>query len=314
VSVNTEAQVTDLTVNDHACLTFGEPQELADLTAAFVRDGLSGGLRVVWLSDAPREAAAELDRRGIVPGAGPAGHVAPEAFGGPENDRGPITVMPSDGSLLSGQVFVLERAVGWLRAEVAASRRAGYRGLRVALDMGWALRPVTGIEQLPAFEEQIAAMVGELLTQRPDAGKGAPGGALSVLCQYDRDRFDAVTLASVTPFHTHTVTAATYHDDELLRICRQYAPPGIRIAGQLDVQAQDALSLALSEAIRMDGDITVNMRELAFVDVSSTRMILETARGLDRSRLMVLETPSAIESRFVLLGAADLPNVRVVRR
>lgn len=65
-----------------------------------------------------------------------------------------------------------------------------------------------------------------------------------MLCQYDRERFDPVTLASVTPFHTHTVAAATYHDDELLRICRQYAPPGIRLAGQLDVEAQEALSLA----------------------------------------------------------------------
>ena len=45
------AQITDLTVNDHACLTFGEPEELLDLTAAFVRDGLSGGLKVIWLGD-----------------------------------------------------------------------------------------------------------------------------------------------------------------------------------------------------------------------------------------------------------------------
>ena len=34
-------QITDLTVNDHACLTYGEPEELFDLTAAFIRDGLA---------------------------------------------------------------------------------------------------------------------------------------------------------------------------------------------------------------------------------------------------------------------------------
>ena len=32
------AQITELAVNDHACLTFGEPEDLLDLTAAFVRD------------------------------------------------------------------------------------------------------------------------------------------------------------------------------------------------------------------------------------------------------------------------------------
>jgi hypothetical protein len=53
----------------------------------------------------------------------------------------------------------------------------------VALDMSWALRPISGIEQLPEFEEAIAAALA--------------GTTVSVLCQYDRERFDPVTLASV---------------------------------------------------------------------------------------------------------------------
>jgi hypothetical protein len=62
-TVGADSQITDLTVNDHACLTFGEPEELLDLTAAFVRDGLSGGLKVVWLSDvAAARAVPELAR------------------------------------------------------------------------------------------------------------------------------------------------------------------------------------------------------------------------------------------------------------
>ena len=48
------AQVTELGAEDHACLTFGESEELFDLTAAFVRDGLAAGLKVVWVSDAGR--------------------------------------------------------------------------------------------------------------------------------------------------------------------------------------------------------------------------------------------------------------------
>lgn len=306
-----DAQVTDLTVNDHACLTFGEAEELADLTAAFVRDGLAAGLRVVWLSDSPQEAAAELERRGITPPADPARDPAGDA-----EEKKPITVAGFHPGVLAGQAFVVERALGWLREQLAMSRRNGYRGLRVALDMGWALRPVTGVERLPAFEREIAAMVGELVRRTADGTPRAaePGAALSVLCQYDRDRFDAVTLASVTPFHTHSVAAATYHDDELLRICRQYVPPGIRIAGQIDVQAHDALALALTEAIRIDGDVTVNMAELTFIDVSTVRMILEAARSLAPARRMVLQCHATIESRFLILGAADLPNVRVIGR
>jgi hypothetical protein len=40
VAAGADAQITELAVDDHACLTFGEEEELLDLTAAFVRDGL----------------------------------------------------------------------------------------------------------------------------------------------------------------------------------------------------------------------------------------------------------------------------------
>jgi len=76
------------------------------------------------------------------------------------------------------------------------------------------------------------------------------GTTASVLCQYDRERFDPVTLATVAPFHTRSVAAATYYADALLRICRQYAPPGIRVAGEIDYRREEPLALALAEAIR----------------------------------------------------------------
>ena len=171
-------------------------------------------------------------------------------------------------------------------------------GLRLAVDMSWALQPVTGVEQLPEFEEKVAAAVA--------------GTAASVLCQYDRERFDPVTLASVAAFHTRSVAAATYHADVMLRICRQYAPPGIRLAGELDYQASDSLALALTEAIRLDGDVTVNMAPLAFIDVTCARMILDAARGLTLPRRVILRCRPGLAARFVLLGAADIPGVSLV--
>jgi MEDS: MEthanogen/methylotroph, DcmR Sensory domain len=176
-----------------------------------VRDGLSGGLKVVWLSDAGRDrAAAELARRGIAVDSVVA--------------AGQMTAADCAGCLLSGQAFDAGHAVAWLSHQLAACRDGGYPGLRLALDMSWALRPVNGVEQLPDFEEKVAAVLA--------------GTTASVLCQYDRERFDPVTLATVAPFHTHSVAAATYHADAMLRICRQYAPPGIRLAGELDCRAE----------------------------------------------------------------------------
>jgi anti-anti-sigma regulatory factor len=281
VTLSADTQITDLTVNDHACLTFGEPEELFDLTAAFVRDGLAGGLKVVWLSEAtPDRATAELARRGIA---------VDQALA-----SGQLAAAGYEGRLLAGRTFSADQALTWLAREMEAAQK----GLRLAVDMSWALRPVTGVEQLPEFEEKVAAAVA--------------GTTTSVLCQYDRDRFDPVTLASVAGFHTRSVAAATYHADVMLRICRQYAPPGIRLAGELDYQACESLALALTEAMRLDGDVTVNMVPLAFIDATCARMILDAARGLTAPRRMILRSRPSLAARFVLLGAADIAGVSLV--
>jgi anti-anti-sigma regulatory factor len=285
VAADASAEITELTVDDHACLTFGETEELFDLTAAFVRDGLDAGLKVMWLSDAgPGPAVSELSRRGI--------KVEPAM------DAGQMTAAGCEGRLLSGQVFSADAAVGWLTRQLASSRELGFPGLRIAVDMSWALRPVTGIEQLPQFEEGIAAALA--------------GTTASVLCQYDRDRFDPVTLASVAAFHTRSVATATYYADAVLRICRQYAPPGIRIAGEIDYLAEEPLALALSEAVRLDGDVTVNMAHLAFIDGFCARMIADTARMLAESRTVVLQCLPEVTAGFARLGLDGLPGVRLV--
>jgi len=154
------------------------------------------------------------------------------------------------------------------------------------------------VEQLPDFEEGIAAVLA--------------GTTVSVLCQYDRERFDPVTLASVAAFHTRSVAAATYYADAMLRICRQYAPPGIRLAGEIDYNHEEPLALALAEAIRLEGDVTVNMTGLTFIDGSCGRMIVDAARGLAVSRTVVLQCRPEIAATFVLLGAGDMDGVSLV--
>jgi anti-anti-sigma regulatory factor len=285
VAVGADAQITDLTTDDHACLTFGEPEELSDLTAAFVRDGLACGLKVVWVSDsAPRRATSELARRGVAVESALA--------------AGQLTATQCEGRLLYGQEFDAGRAMNWLTSQMAACRREGFPGLRVAVDMSWALRPVTGVEQLPDFEQGVAAALA--------------GTTASVLCQYDREGFDPVTLATVSASHTRSVAAATYYADAMLRICRQYAPPGIRLAGEIDYQHAEQLALALTEAIRLEGDITVNMTALAFIDGSCARMIVDAARGLAPSRTVALRCHPGIAATFELLGTDDMTGVSLV--
>ena len=285
MAVGADAQIADLRADGHACLTFGEPEELSDLTAAFVRDGLACGLKVVWISDsATQRATSELARRGIAVESALA--------------TGQLTTAEGEGRLLSGQEFDAGRAMDWLVSQMAAARREGFPGLRVAVDMSWALRPVTGVEQLPDFEEGVAAALA--------------GTTVSVLCQYDREGFDPVTLATVSAFHTRSVAAATYYADAKLRICRQYAPPGIRLAGEIDYQHTEHLALALTEAIRFEGDITLNMTALRFIDGTCARMIMDAARGLGADRAVALHCYPGIAATFELLGAGGMADVSLV--
>lgn len=283
--VSADTQITDLAVNDHACLTFGESEELLDLTAAFVRDGLSGGLKVVWLSDsAPEQSVSALTRRGVAVESALA--------------SGQFAALACESCLLSGHAFTAGHAMNWLSGQAAAYPDEGFGGLRLAVDMSWALRPISGVEQLTDFEEGVAGVLA--------------GTAVSVMCQYDRERFDPVTLASVAPLHTQSVAAATYYQDAMLRICRQYAPPGIRLAGELDYHAEEPLALALAEALRLDGEITINMAGLTFIDVFCLRMIVNAARSLAMPRTIVLQCPAGIASRLALFGTADIQGVSLV--
>ncbi len=284
-TVGADSEITDLAVDDHACLTFGESEDLFDLTAAFVRDGLSGGLKVVWVSDAgPERVVSELARRGVAVESALA--------------AGQLAAAECEGQLLSGQAFSAGHAMGWLTGQMAACQQEGFPGLRVAVDMSWAFRPVTGVEQLPDFEEGVAAALA--------------GTTVAVLCQYDRERFDPVTLAAVAAFHTRSVAAATYHADAMLRICRQYAPPGIRLAGEIDYKHEEPLALALAEAIRIEGDVMINMIALTFIDGSCARMILDAARGLAATRGVVLQCRAEIAATFALLGGGEIAGVSLV--
>ena len=197
-----------------------------------------------------------------------------------------------------GPAFAAGPALSWLTSQPALCRDEGFAGLRLAVDMSWALRPIAGVEQPARF--------------RAAAWRRCSPTRRYVLCQYDRERFDPVTLASVAALHSRSVAAATYYHDAVLRICRQYAPPGIRLAGEIDYRAEEPLSLALAEALRLDGPITVNMAGLSFIDAFCLRMIVTAARSVPAPRQVTLECPAGMAAKLAMFGAADIGCISLV--
>ncbi len=283
----TAASVDSLAPGDHACLTFSDPDERLDIVAAFVLDGLTRSTKVMCLTEslAPEQLATELSDRGV-----------PVAEAMPRNQ---LTIHGSDQSWLVDGALTSANVIDLLGRGLDEAARDGYAGLRVTADMCWVNRPMAAAEQLPVFEIEVAKLFGD--------------GRLTAICQYDREVFDAVTLAFATSTHPRTVAAAVYHEDPILRLCRQHTPPGVRIAGEIDFGHVDGLTTALNEALHLDRDIQVNLAKLRFINVACATAIGHAALSLPAGRTMTLVCGGPVLRTLQLAGAMDAGPVRVVR-
>jgi anti-anti-sigma factor len=281
--VATATSVEALTPGDHACLTFSDPDERLDLVAAFVREGLRASSKVLCLTDSvpPQRLRAELADRGVP--------------GRPLRRRDQLTITASEESwLASGGA----RMVRQLAREIDAAQRDGYAGLRVTADMCWISRPGAVADELPVFESDVGKLFGD--------------GRLTAICQYDRDIFDAVTLAFAASTHPLAVAAAVYYEDPVLRICRQHTPPGVRVAGELDVAHVEELTLALAEALRLDANIELNLARLHFMDAAAVGAVAQAVVGLPAGRTLTVRCGGAVLRLLRLVGLPDAPGVRIV--
>jgi anti-anti-sigma factor len=283
--VVTPQSVDAVRPGDHACLTFSDPEERLDIVAAFVRAGLEKGHKVLCLTEVtPDQLPGELEVRAVS---------ACDAI-----RRGQLTVAGNEETWLAAGPPSAERMLDLLGRYLDDAVRDGYPVLRMTADMCWATRPVAGTDQLLAFESAIDTLFAD--------------GRLAAICQYDRDRFDAVTLAFAASAHPLTVAATIYHEDPILRICRQHSPPGVRLAGEIDFTRAEPLTQAVTEALRLDRDIQVNLTQLTYIDAACVSIILQAAASLDADRRMTVLCRGLVHEMFGLLNSSDADSLRVL--
>jgi len=134
-------------------------------------------------------------------------------------------------------------------------------------------------------------------------------GRLCVICQYDRSRFDAVTLAFAARAHPRTIAAQAYHDDVLLRICRQYRPPGVRVAGEH--RYLDTFGVALTESMRLDRNPYLNLTGLDYIDAACATAVVQAAGQLPRSRHVTIACRGLVRTVLDLVGAGTADRIRM---
>ncbi len=277
----------DLVGGSHACLTFSDPEERLDLVAGFVRDGIRRQDKVIcWSDELPPDALTkELAARSVRPGAA--------------IRRGQLAIMSAGETPLVRDAAGAELMVSLLSDEMARAESEGYGNLRVTIDMGCITRPPAAADQLVDFESGVAALFA--------------GGRLCLVCQYDRDRFDAVTLAFAADKHPTTLAARVYFQSALLRICRQYSPAGLRVAGELDYRHMDVFEQALGEAVRIDRNPQVNLSGLSYVDAACASVVVRSASRLPASRRMTVTCGRLVATMLETIGALDVPQIRMLR-
>ncbi len=249
----------------HACAVPVSDEQLWEMTARYLADGLAAGEHVIYFEDGTLDAVLErLDDDGI-------------AVRGPL-DRGQLAIVPAEvtRSVLSGSadevLSTIDRAIG-----DALDR--GFPAVRLTGDSGYALAPPDPEKML-----RFAAAVDEMLGDRP----------AKLLCVYDQGRFTDDEIASRRALHHTELVAPAVYDDSLLRITIP-RPSVARVAGEVDhsnrPRIKRVLAAVLDEALRSHSsspEITLDLSSLRFLDVAGAVSLVHAAEEFPSTHRLVL--------------------------
>lgn len=249
----------------HACALPVSDEQLWEMSAAFVADGIAADDRVVYFDDGTADQVLErLDDDDV-----PVADVL--ARGQLEIARARTTH-----AVLSGTIA---DTVAKLRASIDRALADGFRGWRMTGTMTHGLSRDGGLG-LVDHDRAIDA--------------GIAGRPAKVLCFYDRRRYPDTVQARLRAIHRHELTAPAMYDDGLLRITRT-GLGAARLAGEADHSNHGMLDRlvgsVLDEVLRAPAGpeaVTVDVASLRFLDVAGAVALVQAAERF----------PSAIRLRL----------------
>lgn len=249
----------------HACAVPVGDEQLWEMTAGYLAEGIAAGERVLYFDDG--RSGSLLQRL--------------------EDDRvayrsamrtGQFAIVPSSvtRALLSSSAGELIAAVD---AVVTESLEQGYGSVRLMGDGSHGLAHDGGAMMID-YESRLDTVLG------PRPGK--------MLCAYDRGRYPEDVLHKLREVHRHEVVAPSIYDDSLLRITGP-APSTVRVAGEIDhsnrPRIRRVLDAALDEALRShssSSEITLDLSSLRFLDVAGAVSLVHAAEEFPSTHTLVL--------------------------
>jgi anti-anti-sigma factor len=91
------------------------------------------------------------------------------------------------------------------------------------------------------------------------------------------------------------------------------SPRGFRLEGEIDLSNADTLSELLRDEIEAQGDLTLDMSQVTFMDSTAIRALLSAGKRLQgRGRLVLLRPGSLVANVLRLIRADQMPGILVV--
>jgi anti-anti-sigma factor len=250
-----------LTVGDHICWLVDDDAVRMRELAGFVRAGLRDHHKILYCGDDPEAVLAGIDQHGIDTAAALA--------------AGQLEATTAEASYLAGGMFDAEPVLRGWRPLAEAARAAGYAGLRVVGDMGWAGRSLPGGDRLCWYESQVNRVVLD--------------NDIIGVCAYDRRCLDPLELRRLAWQHPGiAATGAPYDERFALRIRRTRRPVGLRLEGEADLASRPALRAVFEHLfadVRAD-EVTVDVSGLRFADRAAAGVLVRAGRGPQQLRLV----------------------------
>jgi anti-anti-sigma factor len=83
-----------------------------------------------------------------------------------------------------------------------------------------------------------------------------------------------------------------------------------RLAGELDLAGQGAFSDAMASEVGLEGDLTLDLSALTFIDSTGIQAIIHAAQKLDDRGRLILRAPGRTVMRvFELVRLDTAPNI-----
>ncbi|WP_051366050.1 MEDS domain-containing protein [Hamadaea tsunoensis] len=262
--------VDGLSHHDHVGWVFDTPGDFRAAATRFLADGLAGGQRVLLVT-------------GDVDGADLSDDFAAA------RDTGAAVVLDV-GMYRSGDPYVPVETYARAVDEALAD---GFTGLRVAADVTSLVRTAEDRAAFARYER----LADELMIR----------SMFSALCAYDRAELgaaEAAELVCVHPVARRSSVPLRLHNSET---------PGIAavLAGDVDMHGYALLRTALDSAdlTGVDGTVTIDARDLAFIDHRGLIQLVEHVRARGATTVLSVGARSVIRPLAQLLRLPDLQVV-----